>query len=34
MSYREVELDQLSLDESGVADEIERAITNWFEGNA
>jgi len=33
MSYREVELDQLSLDESGVADEIERAITDWFEGN-
>ncbi len=31
MSYREVELDQLSLDESGVADEIERAITNWFD---
>lgn len=31
MQYREVELDQLSLDESRIADEIERAITNWFD---
>ena len=33
MNYREVELDQLSLDESGVANEIERAISDWFHGN-
>ena len=34
MSYREVELDSLTLDESRIAKEIERAITNWFESNA
>ena len=33
MSYREVELDSLTLDESRVAKEIERAITGWFEYN-
>ena len=33
MSYREVELDSLTLDESRVAKEIERAITDWFKGN-
>jgi len=33
MNYREVELDQLSLDESRVAKEIERAITDWFDTN-
>ena len=31
MHYREVELDQLSLDESRVANEIERAIADWFD---
>ena len=34
MSYREVEIDSISLDESRMAKEIERAITNWFESNA
>ena len=33
MSYREVELDSLTLDESRIAKEIERAITGWFDGN-
>jgi hypothetical protein len=31
MSYREVELDSVELDESKIADEIGRAITGWFE---
>ena len=34
MNYREVEIDSISLDESRMAKEIERAITNWFESNA
>ena len=33
MSYREVELDSLTLDESRVAKEIERAIADWFDVN-
>ena len=33
MSYREVELDSLTLDENRVANEIKRAITDWFEYN-
>jgi hypothetical protein len=33
MSYREVELDSVELDESRIADEIRRAITGWFEYN-
>ena len=33
MSFREVELDEISLDENKVAKEIKRAITDWFEYN-
>ena len=33
MSYREVELDSLTLNENKVAKEIKRAITDWFEYN-
>ena len=33
MSYREVELDSVELDKSKIANDIERAITEWFDGN-
>lgn len=33
MNYREVELDTVSLDESRISKEIERAITDWFDSN-
>ena len=32
MSYREVELDSLTLDEDRVTNAIKQAITEWFEG--
>ena len=32
MSYREVELDEISLDEGRLTYAIEQAITEWFEG--
>jgi hypothetical protein len=33
MNYREVELDSITLDESKISSEIERAIVDWFESN-
>jgi hypothetical protein len=33
MSYREVELDSLTLDESRITNAIERVIADWFESN-
>jgi hypothetical protein len=33
MNYKEVELDSITLDESRVAKEIERAIADWFDAN-
>ena len=33
MSYREVELDSLTLDESRITNAIERVIADWFEYN-
>lgn len=33
MNCREVELDSVELDENKIADEIERAISDWFSNN-